>query len=55
MGDSVILGLPAAPLAGVAFNAFVISANTVTVRAMNYTASSKDPASATYRVTVIGY
>jgi len=55
VGDSVAIGLPAAPLAGVAFMGFVSATDTVTVRAMNYTGSSKDPASATYRVTVYNY
>ena len=55
VGDSVFIGLPAAPLAGVAFMGFVSAADTVTVRAMNYTGTSKDPASATYRTTVFNY
>lgn len=53
VGDAVHLGLPAAPTAGIAFNAFVSAANTVTVRAMNYTAGAIDPAAAAYRVVVI--
>ncbi|MBP9100482.1 MAG: hypothetical protein KBF68_03705 [Nitrosomonas sp.] len=53
VGDSVSLGLPAAPTAGIVFNAFVSAANTVTVRATNITAAPVDPASATYRATVI--
>jgi hypothetical protein len=52
VGDSVALGLPAAPTAGIVFQAFVSAANTVTVRATNITGSAVDPASATYRVTV---
>ena len=55
VGDSVYIGLPAAPLAGVAFMGFVSAADTVTIRAMNYTGTSKDPASATYRATVYNY
>lgn len=51
-GDPVALGLPTAPAAGIAFNAFVSAADTVTVRAMNYTAGSVDPPSATYEVAV---
>lgn len=51
--DSVALGLPAAPTAGIVFNGFVSAAGTVTVRATNITASPVDPASATYRATVI--
>ena len=53
VNDSVSLGLPAAPTAGILFNAFVSAANTVTVRATNITAGAVDPAAATYRVTVI--
>lgn len=52
VGDSVALGLPSAPTAGIIFQAFVSAANTVTVRATNITGSAVDPASATYRVTV---
>lgn len=53
VGDEVILSLPAAPAAGLVFNAFVSSANTVTIRASNITASPIDPASATYGVIVV--
>lgn len=52
VGDAVYLGLPAAPQAGLIFQGFVSAANTVTIRAMNITASAVDAASATYRVTV---
>lgn len=52
VGDTVSMGLPAAPDAGVVFNAFVSAANTVTIRATNTTAGAIDPASASYRVTV---
>lgn len=55
VGDAVFIGLPSAPLAGVVFMGYVSATNTVTVRAMNYTGSSKDPSSATYRVTVFNY
>lgn len=53
VGDSVSLGLPAAPTAGLVFNGFVSAANTVTVRATNITAGAVDAASATYRATVL--
>lgn len=53
VGDSVALALPAAPTAGLVFNAFVSATNTVTVRASNITASPVDAAAATYGVTVI--
>lgn len=52
VGDAVSLGLPAAPTAGLVFQAFVSAAGTVTVRAMNITAGVVDAAAATYRVTV---
>lgn len=53
VGDEVIMALPAAPAAGIVFNAFVSAANTVTIRASNITASPVDPAAATYGVIVI--
>lgn len=52
VGDQVALGLPAAPAAGLVFNAFVSAANTVTVRASNITGTGVDAASATYSVVV---
>lgn len=55
IGDSVSLGLPASPMTGITFNGFVSSADTVSVRAHNYTAGALDPASATYRATVIKF
>ena len=53
VGDEVIMALPAAPAAGIVFNAFVSAANTVTIRATNITASPVDAAAATYGVIVI--
>lgn len=55
VNDSVSLGLPAAPTAGIVYQAFVSAANTVTVRATNITAAAIDPLSQTFRVTTIGY
>lgn len=55
VGDSVALGLPATPASGIVWNAFVSAANTVTVRASNITGSAVDPASATYRATVLSF
>lgn len=52
VGDAVFLGLPAAPAAGIVFNAFVSAANVVTIRASNTSAGAVDPASAAYRVIV---
>jgi hypothetical protein len=53
VGDEVIMALPAAPTAGIIFNAFVSAANTVTIRASNITAAPVDPAEATYGAIVI--
>lgn len=53
VGESVSLGLPVAPQAGLIFQAFVSAAGVVTVRATNITAGPVDAASATYRVTVL--
>jgi hypothetical protein len=53
VGDEVIMALPAAPAAGLIFNAFVSAAETVTIRASNITAAAVDPAAATYGVIVI--
>lgn len=55
VGDSVSLGLPAAPTSGIVFNAWVSDSDTVTVRATNITAAAIDPASATYRATVMSF
>jgi hypothetical protein len=54
-GDTVIVGRPAAPTTGIITTAFVSAANTVTVRAHNITAGAIDPASASYRVAVLGF
>jgi hypothetical protein len=53
VGDEVIMSLPAAPAAGLVFNAFVSAADTVTVRATNVTAAPVDAASASYGVIVL--
>jgi hypothetical protein len=52
-GDEVIMSLPAAPAAGLVFNAFVSATNTVTIRASNITGSPVDAAAASYGVIVI--
>jgi len=55
-GDAVSLGVPnAAVNANSSFTAWVSAANTVTVRFNNYSSSSIDPASGTFRVSVIKY
>jgi hypothetical protein len=53
VGDEVIMALPAAPAAGLVFNAFVSAANTVTIRASNISGAPVDPAAATYGVIVL--
>jgi len=52
VGDVVAIGLPATVNAGIVFDARVSAADTLTVRAMNITASPVDPASATYDFVV---
>ena len=52
-GDEVIMSLPAAPTAGLVFNAFVSATNTVTIRASNITGSPINPAAASFGVIVI--
>jgi len=52
VNDPVSMGLPAAPTAGIVFNAFVSAADTVTIRATNITANPVDPAPAAYKVRV---
>ena len=53
VGDEVVMALPAAPAAGLIFNAFVSAANTVTIRASNISVSPVDAGAATYGVIVI--
>jgi hypothetical protein len=55
VNDLVQLGLPASPASGINFQAFVSAANTITVRAQNATGLAIDPASASYRVSVMGF
>ena len=55
VGDAVFIGCPAAVQAGFIFMGFVSAANTVTIRGFNVTAGTLDPASATYRVTVVQF
>lgn len=56
LGDAVVLGVPFASVnANSNFSAFVSATNTVTVRFNNYSAAPIDPASATFRVSVLKY
>lgn len=52
VGDAVELGRPAAPQAGLVFQAFVSAADTVTVRATNITAGALDALVANYTVSI---
>jgi len=53
-GDAVALGTPTeAVTAGIVYSSWVSATNTVTVRAHNYTAGPLDPASGTFRATII--
>lgn len=53
LGDQVAVGLPAAPAAGLVFDARVSEAGKVKLRASNYTTAAVDASSATYTVGVI--
>lgn len=55
VGDSVSLGTPAAPTAGIILQGYVSAANTVTLAATNVTAGTLTPAGGDYRATVIGF
>lgn len=52
-GSTVELGLPNSPVSGIIYMGFVSAADTVTVRAFNVTGSAINPASQTFRVTVL--
>jgi hypothetical protein len=54
-GDSVFLGVPATLEAGLIFCASVTAADTVTVQMHNSSGGSVDPASGTFRATVIRF
>lgn len=54
-GDSVFLGAPSTIESGLIFTAYVSATNTVTVRVHNTSGGSIDPASATWRATVIKF
>lgn len=55
VNSSVSLGLPAAPTAGLIYQAFVSAADVITVRATNITAAAVDAVSQTVRVTALVY
>ena len=55
LNDIVLLGLPASSPQGVSFLGHVTTANGLEVDCINATNGSLTPATATYRITVIGY
>jgi hypothetical protein len=55
VNDIVLLGLPASNPNGIAFNAHCTTANGLEVDCVNATNGNITPATATYRITVIGY
>jgi hypothetical protein len=55
VNDIVLLGLPASNLQGVSFYGHVTTTNDIDVDCVNATNGSLTPATATYRITVIGY
>jgi hypothetical protein len=52
-GDAVVLGLPGSDTSNVVYSAYVSTANTVTIKAMNIGSSSSDPSNQQYRIYVI--
>lgn len=55
VNDIVLLGLPASNLQGVSFYGHVTTTNGIDIDCVNATNGSLTPATATYRITVIGY
>ena len=55
VGDVVMLGVPVGSASDGIFFAFVSSADTVTVRFLNHKGTAIDPASGTFRVSIIKY
>lgn len=53
--DIVLFGLPSAVCAGLTFQGCVVSANVVSIIAQNGTNSAQNQATATFRISVIGY
>jgi hypothetical protein len=55
VNDIVLLGLPASNPQGVSFYGHVTTTNGIDIDCVNATNGSQTPATATYRITVIGY
>ena len=55
INDIVLIGLPASNPQGVSFNGHATTANGLEVDCINATNGNLTPATATYRITVIGY
>jgi hypothetical protein len=55
VGDAVFLGAPSGLETDLTFSGYVSATNTITVRLHNASGGSIDPASATWRATVIKF
>ena len=55
INDVVLLGMPTSVCGGLTFQGSVATANVVSIAAQNGTNSAQNQATATYRITVIGY
>lgn len=55
VNDVVLLGMPTSVCGGLTFRGSVVTANVVSIAAQNATNSAQNQATATYRITVIGY
>jgi len=55
VNDIVLLGLPASNPQGVSFYGHATTTNGIEIDCVNATNGSLTPATATYRITVIGY
>jgi hypothetical protein len=55
VNDVVLLGMPTSVCGGLTFQGNVATANVVSITAQNATNSAQNQATATYRITVIGY
>lgn len=55
INDVVLLGMPTSVCGGLTFQGSVATANVVSITAQNGTNSAQNQATATYRITVIGY
>lgn len=54
-GDTLMVGVPSAPTAGIVFFPYVSANDTVIVRAANFSASTLTPPAGAYQVTALGF